>query len=377
MTEPIPIYQGQDFYVPYFEVKLQNRPLKQDVVRDVIQVTYKDNVKSIDSFDITINNWDAEKLTFKYSDTGLFDPHKRLELWMGYYGKDRLRLMLTGEITALRPTFPASGPPTLSISGQNLLHRLRGKQESHAYENRTDSEIARQIGGRLSMRVRTDPAAAATEERYKYLYQHNEYDIIYLMKRAQRIGYDLFIEENGENGQAKDSTLCFLPSVNLRRKIYKLTYGRSLIQFQPSLSTANQVGKVRYQGWDHENKKKIEYTAQRSDIATKGVGTEGGQSSIDQSFRDREEVITTQPVLSEQEAKTLATETLERIAKEMVTGTGSTVGLPDLRAGSIIEIDGLGTRFSGRYFVTATTHAIGDSGYTTQFECRLEELKRG
>jgi phage protein D len=257
------------------------------------------------------------------------------------------------------------------------LHRLRGKQESHAYENRTDSEIARQIGGRLSMRVRTDPAAAATEERYKYLYQHNEYDIIYLMKRAQRIGYDLFIEENGENGQAKDSTLCFLPSVNLRRKIYKLTYGRSLIQFQPSLSTANQVGKVRYQGWDHENKKKIEYTAQRSDIATKGVGTEGGQSSIDQSFRDREEVITTQPVLSEQEAKTLATETLERIAKEMVTGTGSTVGLPDLRAGSIIEIDGLGTRFSGRYFVTATTHAIGDSGYTTQFECRLEELKRG
>jgi phage protein D len=43
----------------------------------------------------------------------------------------------------------------------------------------------------------------------------------------------------------------------------------------------------------------------------------------------------------------------------------------------VIEIDGLGARFSGRYFVTATTHAIGDSGYTTQFECRLEELKRG
>jgi phage protein D len=248
MTEPIPIEKGQDFYVPYFEVRLQGRPLKQDVVRDIIQVSYKDNVKTIDSFDITINNWDAESRNFKYSDTDLFDPHKKVELWMGYYGKDRLHLMMVGEITALRPTFPASGPPTLAISGQNLLHRLRGKQESHAYENRTDSEIAQQIGSRLGMKVRTDAAAAANEERYTYLYQENEYDLVYLMKRARRIGYDLFIEENGENGQAEESTLCFLPSVKLRRKVYELTYGRSLIQFQPTLSTANQVGKVKYQG---------------------------------------------------------------------------------------------------------------------------------
>ena len=40
-----------------------------------------------------------------------------------------------------------------------------------------------------------------------------------------------------------------------------------------------------------------------------------------------------------------------------------------------MNIDGVGTRFSGRYFVTSTTHTIGDSGYTTQFECRREELK--
>jgi phage protein D len=57
----------------------------------------------------------------------------------------------------------------------------------------------------------------------------------------------------------------------------------------------------------------------------------------------------------------------------MVKASGSTVGLPDLRAGSVVMIDGAGKRFSGRYFVTATTHAIGDGGYTTQFECRREE----
>ncbi len=121
-------------------------------------------------------------------------------------------------------------------------------------------------------------------------------------------------------------------------------------------------------------KKKIEVTATRDSIATKGVGSQGGQPDIDQSFKDKAEIVATKPVESENEAKILAMQILEGIAKEMVKATGSTVGLPDLRAGVVLEIDGLGERFSGRYFVLATTHAIADSGYTTQFECRREEL---
>jgi phage protein D len=377
MTDAIPIYQGQDFYVPSFEVKLQNRPLGKDVVRDVLQVTYKDSLTEIDSFEITINNWDAETRSFKYSDARLFDPGKVVELWLGYYGKDRLRRMITGEITSLRPTFPESGPSTLAISGLNLMHRLRTQQESRAYENMTDSEIAQQIGRRLSVTVCTEPTAAAREERYKYLFQDNQYDIIFLLERARRIGYDLFVEESGQSGQAGQSTLYFGPSVNVRRVTYQLSYGRSLMQFQPNLTTANQVGEVTVRGWDHENKKKIEYTAKRNEIRTRGVGARGGQSIIEQSFNQRKEIIATRPILSQQEAKTLAIETLERIAKDMVKGTGSTVGLPDLRAGSVVQMDGLGERFSGRYFVTSTTHTIGDGGYTTQFESRREELQGG
>src|SRR4051812_34086063 len=81
------------FYVPAFEVRLKPDPattvarkLPLAVVRDVIQVTYKDNVNEVDGFELTINNWDARTLDFKYTgrgtpkddeDTGyqtLFDP---------------------------------------------------------------------------------------------------------------------------------------------------------------------------------------------------------------------------------------------------------------------------------------------------------------
>jgi phage protein D len=370
-AEPIPIYTGQDFYVPQFQVKIGGRPQGQDVIHDILQVSYKDNIQEIDSFEITINNWDAAERSFKYSDSDLFDPGKQLELWMGYFGKDSLRLMIRGQITALRPAFPSGGSSTLAISGLNVLHKLRTKQESHAYEDMTDNQIAQQIGARLGVRMVVGSDAG---EKYKYIFQDNQYDIIFLMERARRIGYELVAEEQGQNGQAAETVLRFAPSVNTRKVTYGLTYGRSLIEFKPDLTTANQVGEVTVRGWDSLNKKKIEATAKRSEIATKGVGSQGNQATIEQSFNQRKEVIATKPVESETEAKTLALQTLEKIAKDMVKGSGATVGLPDLRAGKVVQIDGLGTRFSGRYFITSTTHTIGDSGYTTQFECRREEL---
>jgi phage protein D len=48
------------------------------------------------------------------------------------------------------------------------------------------------------------------------------------------------------------------------------------------------------------------------------------------------------------------------------------VGLPDLRAGHKVHIEGLGARFNGIYFITDTNHTLNDSGYVTQFNARRE-----
>jgi phage protein D len=56
----------------------------------------------------------------------------------------------------------------------------------------------------------------------------------------------------------------------------------------------------------------------------------------------------------------------------MVEASGSTVGLPELRAGRKVEIAGFGPRFTGEYFITETTHTIGSNGYTTTFKARRE-----
>lgn len=375
MIDPIPIYQDQDFYVPYFQVKVAEKALDRETVFDITQVSYRDSLEQMDSFQITINNWDAKTRTFKYSDGDRFNPGKKVELWMGYFGRDRQRLMITGEITQLSPKFPSGGQPTLDISGVNMLHRLRTRQESHSYPNRTDSQIAREVAGRLNMPI--DTPDESTETPYPYILQANQYDVVFLFERARRAGYDCFVQEAGANGQAQPPRLIFRRSNAQRRQTYTLKYGESLIDFTPTLNTANQVGSVRVQSWDSVNKRLIVGEARRQDLEIDGIGGRKQEREIDQSFRQRVEVISDKPVASQAEANRLARDKLEQIAKETVTATGSTIGLPDLRAGTVLILDGLGSRFNGRYFVKGTTHTIGDGGYTTQFECRREEPKGG
>lgn len=356
-------YTDKDFYIPAFEVILGAGTvrLKENVMRDVTQVTYSDNIKQIDSFEITINNWDAEKKTFKYIDKDTFDPGKELQLWMGYYerGNDTLEKMITGEITGLRPSFPTSGQPTLAISGLNLLHKFRKKQETQAYEKNNHREIVQNIANRIGAEIIGD---LADVQEYKYLLQKNEYDIVFLMNRAREVGYELFVEEGGDQ-----PVLNFRPSTDAKTVPFEFKYGASLIQFQPNLSIANQVGKVTVTGSSGAAKKKgIKCTATREKLKIKTP--DRFRAAIDK----REEKITDRTVESDAEALRLATQKLEDNAKELITGSGSVVGLPSLRAGSAVEITGVGELFSGRYFVTSTTHTINDSGYTTQFGCRKE-----
>ena len=43
----------RSFYAPQFRIKIESVGLPRNVLRDVVQLTYKDNINEIDSFEIT------------------------------------------------------------------------------------------------------------------------------------------------------------------------------------------------------------------------------------------------------------------------------------------------------------------------------------
>lgn len=393
----------QGFRVPQFELRIAGVGLPRDVLRDVTQVTYTDNIKEIDGFEVTVNNWDAGTRAFKYvgAETAadlagstrdsaryrLFEPcNKQVELYLGYVGD--LRLMLRGTFTTMEPTFPQSGASTLAVRGLNALHQLRRKQYSTTWGGKRDSEIARDIATlidkdlgknhqRFPLPIVINDRALGLEEPLPYVAQKNQYDIDFLLTRARRLGYVVYICEGDPHAKLaveRTSHLYFGPSdgrvPGQRDVVFRLKWGQSLIDFKPTLTTANQVKSVTVNGWDPNQKKAISVTASLTD---KELNINQDLHELLLSCDPREEIVVDKPVHTEKEAKNLAQAILKDRHKEMVKAAVTCIGLADLRAGQKVRIEGLGSRFSGTYFITDSSHTLGDGGYLTKFNARREE----
>jgi hypothetical protein len=101
------------------------------------------------------------------------------------------------------------------------------------------------------------------------------------------------------------------------------------------------------------------------------------------SLSQKLEIIVNRGFKDPDEAEKVARKTLRQLAQGLVEAKGKTIGLPDLRAGSKVNIymkpgDNKTPpppdkdRFSGTYTITATTHTLDENGYVTEFDARME-----
>ncbi|MEJ7598222.1 MAG: hypothetical protein WKG01_09960 [Kofleriaceae bacterium] len=388
------------FYVPQFKVVITGASLPGDVLRDIVEVTYKDKLEEIDSCELVVNNWDADHGCFKYIgseqlDEGgkpsgsaanhpnaklwtLFDPcNKDVELHLGYLPGE-LRKMITGNFVTYEPNFPASGPPVLAVRMLNKLHQLRREKKDDQYTRKnltrvTSSGIAEYFmkEKRLPMRIEILTGAKNYEAKREYILQKSQYDIDFLWQQAREEGFDLWIDRDA----AGEDVIKLGPSQTKAVPAYQLMWGQSLIDFKPTLTTGNQYKAVTVRGWDRAAQKVIDQKVELKDL---GKINKDLHYLLDQCD-PREETVVERPHGTKGEAKAFATSVFADQLKRMVRATGTTVGLPHLRAGCKVQIGGargakqtLGSRISGVYFVTATTHIFNSNGYTTRFEARRE-----
>lgn len=389
------------FYVPRFEIKIAGANLPLDVLRDVMQFTYKDSIKELDSFEITVNNWDAGKQQFKYvgAETqeslkknplhNLFNPcGHEVDVLMGY-GANPLTLMLRGNFVTMEPNFPSSGGSTLSVRGLNILHKLRTSRHTYAWEKQRPSEIAKSFPDlpldpkepnkkRFPLQVDIEGNDVNNETPIEYIAQSNQWDIEFLLALARRVGYVIFVKEEEKKGNTvvKERRLFFGPSdgnhPGFRPVTFELKWGLSLIDFKPTLTTVNQIKSVTVNGWDTEKKTPIKGTATIENLKLNGDLRENFQSCD-----EREEQVEDEPVFNQKEADNRAMAILLQRSNDLVKASGTCIGLPELRAGQRVVIGNLGSRFSGQYFITDTTHTISDSGYITKFNARREDRGKG
>src|SRR5206468_738637 len=98
-------------------------------------------------------------------------------------------------------------------------------------------------------------------------------------------------------------------------------------------------------------------------------GLRGGSAILGSALAARIERIATAVPLSKDEAQAMAKARYRERARRFVIGTGLANGEPKLRVGTLVTLNGLGTPFNGKYYVTRARHVYDQvSGYRTDFD---------
>lgn len=338
---------------PAFRVRVSGATLAAEVAGSITQITITSAPQSLDQCSFTVlNAYPAMRWTHS-SDAALFDVGASVEVEMGY--ADRLQRLFDGEITRVAPEFPESGAPTLSLTAHNRMHWLTLGQHTRTFQDVTDGDIVARIASEANLGSRVD----RTDERYPHVPQYNRTDLDFLLERASRTNYELLVEGR---------TLVFRRPPQEDRAAISLEWGRTLKSFRPALEPSRQVTGVTVRGYDPATKEAIVGEAGPSTQGSGNGASKSGAEVLSEDLgRQAVAVEVFPPPATQQEADARAAARFADHARDTVLGEGSCVGTPELRAGGVVDLTGLGPRFSGTYYIAEATHSLGRGGYETRF----------
>ena len=352
------------FYAPAYRILVNGKDLLQQLFLEITQVQVDNTLKGSDRFSFTVNSaFNFENREFLLNKnfpliSDVFVFGNAVEISMGYQDNDKLPLALRGKITAVSTSFPAGGLPQITVSGYDLTYCMTKGKKSRNWTDKTDSFIVAQIAQEYGL----NPTVVDTRVKHPKTEQSQESDYQFLEKLAERNGFEL---------NCFDRELLFAPPPSKEvDAVVRLEWGSGLLSFTPEINIAEQITKVEVRGWDVASKKEIVGTAKAGDEPNRDSGRRSGGEVLKQVCRDQGELKVRKPVFSQQEAKRIAEAILKKRAELFVQGSGESIGIPELRANTNIELLGMGKPFSKKYYVEQTTHTISTSGYRTTFKVK-------
>ncbi|RMH08429.1 MAG: hypothetical protein D6704_03045 [Nitrospirae bacterium] len=335
--------------VSQIQIKVDGNRIGKDTLTKLVEVVVDQNTHLPHMFSIRLADPGLSLL-----DHGPFDLTKEVEI-LAETADGKQVILIKGETTALEPEFKEGMNAELVLRGYDKTHRLHREVRSRTFLNVKDSDVASQIAQDAGVQEAVD----ATTTVYDHLYQHNQSDLGFLTQRAWRIGYECFLE---------DDKLYFRKPLTNGETV-TLTWGRDLLSFMPRMSLAEQVDEVIVKGWDVAKKEPITGKSQTSSLYPNIEESKNGADWARQ-FGSGKLVIVDQPVVSQEEANTLATARFNEVCGAFVEAEGQAFRCPNIRAGRMVTLRGLGERFSGTYLVTGATHVFTSEGLVTRFSVR-------
>ncbi len=384
-------------FVPDFQVKINGDAIPSALRGSISSVVYDDGIDAADRVEIGIANanlrWlqdHIKGLGFRpptgisvgpiqgpsLTGTSLFDMANKLELSLGYTDSG-LEHVFKGEVTGVDVNFPAGGMPTMTLVAHDYLNRLAQGSYGRGFGPLPDWIIAAILSGENLLLPLIDPAVSAASTALGVVNmifngsgrkQKAQTDLELLQEIAKTYDADFWVE--GDVLYLSRFFKQYSPSVTLK-------WGESLLEFSPHVTTIGQVVGVGAKftlreiplslmvtvSWDFDRESLMVTVIPGAAAAEMKTLIGPIISFINRPIGSPADITNSALFLARK---------LRNTINNRLTGSGSAVGNPAIRAGAMIQLDGLGPDFSGVYRVASATHTIDSNGYRTNFKVRKE-----
>lgn len=322
-------------HVAQISLKIDGLPAAADVIDDLVEVVVDHSLHLPSMFTLRLSCHDM-----KWLEDPTFREGKKIEIFCGERPPITL---LIGLIAGLEPELDQASP-VLLVRGYDLSHKLYRGRQRRSFVQVTDADLVRKLAVEAGL---TPGTIDSTPEVHEYVFQNNQTNAEFLLERARRLGFELWVENRAlhfrqpaPNGQSAS-----------------LVWGDTLHDFRPRLSTAEQVNEVEVRGWDPTQKRAV------VGWATQGRGSphigieQSGAAIAKEAWGEAKLAVVDQYVRSPAEAENLAQAILDETASTFVEAEGVCEADPTLVPGRQVRIEGIGRRFEGTYYITQVSHA--------------------
>jgi phage protein D len=284
-------------------------------------------------------------------DTHPFNIGSKLEIRLGAKEEQATETLFKGDIVTLEPSFGAGGVGLL-VRAYDRAHLLHRSRKVRTFQNQTASDIVKTIAQQNGLQFQGESTSAV----YEFMMQDNVTDWEFIWQLAERAGYEFLIEDATAKFRKPGSG----PTVAVE-------WPKTLISFNPRVTAVQQVKSVSIATHDPKTKKVLENNTTWSDsMQVAQIGYK--RPEVANKFAESKVHIATEPVKTAGEARAITEALMAKLANGYVAAEGTAFGNPKIKAGSMVQVTGIGQNFSGKYRIATATHVLrGGGSYMTTF----------
>jgi uncharacterized protein involved in type VI secretion and phage assembly len=329
----------------YIAIGGANAP--EDLMRDLLGITVESSLHLPDVATITLHD-----PRLRWIDEALLEPGTKIRVTAKAAGEEQP--LFDGEVVEIEPAFEP-GAHQLVVRAFDRLHRLARGRHVRSFQNVSDADLVRKLAEEIGLEAQIEIAGPI----HAYVLQANETNLAFLQRRAAALGCLLFVDHE---------TLYCAP-LSGGDDVATLRWGETLHEFRPRLTTAGQVNGVTARGWNPATRQAIIGRARQASGGPQVRDANNGSAIAHSAFGvDAQELVADRPIRSQALADRIAQAVSDRHAQRFIEAEGSCSGDPALVAGVAVQIEAVGDRFGGSYYVSAATHSYdARQGYRTAF----------